>query len=191
MKSTCIIIISSLFLLTSLQAQKKRIHIQTKTLISASPTQVYEVLKSLEQFPKWSPFLVADPNQKNYVKGRDGEIGSSFHWEGVAEKSQGYQTLAKLKENEYLRFECSIAKPFQSKPVFEYHLRQTEQGLLLRQDFELKLSGFDYFMIKLFGVKKKMSETNQLGLDRLKQYVEGEPVPSMMESSIQTSDLDK
>lgn len=191
MKPTVVITLSLLFCSSILFAQKKHIHIQTKTIISASPSQVYEVIKSLEQFPEWSPFLVADPDQKNYVKGIDGEIASSFHWEGVAEKSQGYQTLAKLRENEYLRFECVISKPFKSTPVFEYQLEGNEQGVLVIQDFELKLSAFDHFMTKLFGVKKKMEETNQMGLERLKAYVEGELGPSSGEKLSQTSDLDK
>ena len=191
MKSTFVFTLSLLIFLSPLQAQNKSIQIETQSLISASPSQVYDVLKSLEQFPEWSPFLISDPDQKNYVEGRDGEIGSRFHWEGVAEKSQGYQTLAELKENEYIRFECVIEKPFKGNPVFEYQLAETEQGLLLTQNFELKLSGFDHFMIKLFGVKKKMKESNQIGLDRLKQYVEGELVPNLGEKDPQTSDLEK
>jgi len=151
---------------------KKSISIQSTQTIQATPQEVYNVLSELERYSEWSPFLVADPEQKNNVTGENGQVGSTFHWEGVAEKSQGSQTLTEIKNNEYLRMECTIEKPFKSNPVFEYRILETENGVEVVQDFSLQLSGFDNFMMKLFGVKKHMTTTNQLGLDRLKTLVE-------------------
>ncbi len=158
----------------SAEAQKKEVSISTYELINASSEEVFEVLRELERFTEWSPFLVEDPNQKNYVSGENGEIGSTFHWEGVEENSKGQQTLAALKEGEYVRMECDLEKPFKGQPIFEYYIQEDENGVELRQEFNLNVSGFSYFMIRLLGVKKKMAETNQVGLARLKSLVEKE-----------------
>ena len=92
----------------TLFAQQKVIRIVTTQKIEASSTAAFDLLRDFERFPEWSPFVVADPEQKNYVTGKTGQIGSAFHWEGVAEKSEGKQTLTALKDNEYLRMECEI-----------------------------------------------------------------------------------
>ncbi|MEL6924276.1 MAG: SRPBCC family protein [Bacteroidota bacterium] len=151
---------------------KKKMAITTTQYIKASPAEVYAILIQLERFPEWSPFVVADPEQKNYVSGSNGELGSTFHWEGVADKSKGYQTLAKVNPNSYVRMECTIEKPYESQPLFEYHLREIDGGTEVTQAFEVRVSGFSNFMMKLFGVKKQMKAANALGMERLKALVE-------------------
>jgi hypothetical protein len=155
-------------------AQKKVIAITSKVKIAAKPTEVFDVIRQLKRFPEWSPFLVTDPHQKYEITGTNGEIGSKYSWVGVDEKSKGNQTLAAMDGNKYVRMECLIEKPFEGKPVFEYFITENQNGVEVVQEFKLHLSGFSYFMTKLFGVKKKMIKTNQLGLDRLKGLVEKE-----------------
>jgi uncharacterized protein YndB with AHSA1/START domain len=156
----------------SASAQKKAISITTTEFISASKQEVFDAISHLERYPKWSPFLVTDPEQKHHVTGEDGKVGSTFHWEGVAEKSEGYQTMASVEGNEYIRMECTILKPFKGNPTFEYDLKEKNGGIEVVQAFNLKLSGFNHFMTKVFGVEKKMTTTNELGLKRLKEFVE-------------------
>lgn len=157
---------------TTLTAQKKSLSVTCDILIDAPIYEVYTTLKSLEDFNQWSPFVVEDPSQINYVEGENGQVGSIFYWEGVEEKSQGSQRLAELKENEYVKMNCDITKPFKGQPIFEYYLSQTEEGILVRQDFKLPMKRFPLFMAKLFGAKKDVRNTNQLGLQRLKEYIE-------------------
>ena len=154
--------------------QEKSISITTEIEINATKSEVYNLLKNLERYPEWSPFLVTDPNQKNSVTGNNGEVGSTFHWEGVDEKSKGFQTLSSLKRNDYIKFDCTMEIPFKGHPVFEYDIIEKDGAIVVAQHFNLHLSRFSYFMTKLFGVKKKMVETNKLGLERLKELIEKE-----------------
>ena len=156
----------------NVQAQKKANKITSKVTIDASQAETFNLLRSLERFPEWSPFVVTDPEQKNHITGVNGELGSTFHWEGVAEKSEGFQTLVAMEGEDYLRMECQIAKPYKSQPVFEYQLSEKTEGIEVVQVFTLETSGFSRFMMGLFGVKKKMSAMNQLGMDRLKALLE-------------------
>lgn len=160
----------------NVQAQKKAIKIVSKVVIDATVAETFNTLRSLERFTEWSPFVVTDPDQKNQVTGVNGELGSTFHWEGVAEKSEGFQTLAAMEGADYLRMECTISKPYKSQPIFEYQLIKKAEGVEVLQTFTLQSSGFSRFMMGLFGVKKKMSAMNQLGMDRLKTLLEKDKV---------------
>jgi Polyketide cyclase / dehydrase and lipid transport len=153
--------------------RKKVFSITSSVAVNANTSEVFNVLKDLNRFTQWSPFLVADPRQKNHVTGQSGEIGSTFHWEGVAEKSKGYQVLAAMEQRQYLRFECTMEAPFKSNPVFEYRLQEKDGQVVVVQDFSVNLNGFSSLMMSLFGVKKEMATTNHLGLERLKKLVEG------------------
>lgn len=154
-----------------LNAQKS-ITIVSQVWINGEQETVFNKLRSLEQFTDWSPFLVSDPEQKNWVEGIDGEIGSTFHWEGTAEKSAGFQKLVAMKEQNYLRMECEIFKPYQSQPTFEYELQEKNGKVQVVQTFTLRASGFNRFMMSLFGVKRKMKAINQMGMERLKSTIE-------------------
>ncbi|NET33542.1 MAG: hypothetical protein F6K19_16210 [Cyanothece sp. SIO1E1] len=151
---------------------QKAITIVSQVWIESDQAIVFKKLRSLEQFTDWSPFLVDDPEQKNWVEGTDGQIGSTFHWIGAAEKSEGFQKLAALKGQEYLRMECEISKPYKSQPTFEYQLQEKNGKTQVVQTFTLKASSFNRFMMSLFGVKRKMKAINQQGMERLKKAIE-------------------
>lgn len=151
---------------------QKAITIVSQVWIQGEQEQVFNKLRSLAQFTDWSPFLVSDPAQKNWVEGVDGQIGSTFHWEGATEKSEGVQKLVALKGQEYLRMECEIFQPYKSQPVFEYELKEKNGKVQVIQTFTLKASGFSRFMMSLFGVKRKMKAINQLGMERLQKAIE-------------------
>ena len=153
---------------------EKTMAIHTVIQVKATQEQAYTLLKSLRRFPEWSPFLVTDPKQKHYATGVDGEPGSTFHWEGVEERSKGFQTLVQAEGGNYLRFACTMEKPFAGHPVFEYRLVPKEGGVEVWQDFTIRLSPFSYFLTKILGVRKKMSATNKLGLERMKAVLESQ-----------------
>jgi len=169
-----LLVVSFLAITFTLTAQKKVIKVVTTQNIAASKTEAFDLIRNFERFPEWSPFVVTDPEQKNHVTGEAGQVGSVFHWEGVAEKSQGTQTLVAIEGNEYLRMECDITKPFKDQPTFEYQINSMENGIEIVQKFELKCSRFSFLMMKLFGVKKQIAESNKLGLDRMKTLLEKE-----------------
>ena len=151
---------------------EKSISIRSTIAVKTTRSQAFDLVRSLKRYPEWSPFLVTDPHQKNFVTGEDGRLGSAFHWEGVDEKSKGTQILERAEENVYVKFVCDMEKPFAGHPVFEYRLKDTDAGVEIQQDFNLQLSTFNYFLTKVFRVKSKMAATNRLGLERLQAILE-------------------
>ena len=57
----------------------KNIQIVKTVTIKASNQEVFDMVKYLKNFPKWSPFLAEDPTQKYEVKGTDGTVGAQYH----------------------------------------------------------------------------------------------------------------
>lgn len=148
------------------------IEITKQVTIDAPQQEVFDMVKHLKNYSKWSPFLEEDPEQKYEVKGQDGEVGVQFHWNGKGGKDIGYQEIVKINEPAFVGVQCTIEKPFKAKPTFNYSLSKTSRGILLTQEFRLKSGIGDAFFMWLFGAKKEMAKINERGLTLLKNYVE-------------------
>ena len=112
-----------------------------------------------------------DPKQKHEVKGIDGTIGAQYHWNENKGKDLGYQEIYTIKELEFISMKCDIQKPFVAKPTFDYTLTENKKGITLHQTFKLKSEIIDAFFMWLFGAKKEMEKTNQLGMELLKKAI--------------------
>jgi hypothetical protein len=154
------------------QANKlKSIQIEKKIVIKAVKKEVFDMVKYLNNFPQWSPFLAQDSTQKYEVKGIDGNIGAQYHWEGNKGKDLGYQEIVKIDELNYIAKKCNIQKPFVAKPTFEYYFTENSEGVEVKEVFKLESGLIDAFFLWLFGAKAEMEKTNQQGLDLLKNVV--------------------
>lgn len=158
----------------------KRITIRSTNFIQASKQQVFDQLRYMKNFPTWSPYKVEDPEQKYSISGVDGQVGATFHWEGVKEKSKGLQKIVKLIGNEQVNIECTITEPFQANPKFNYSLHEKNGGVEVIQDFEVEMPVPANIFGFIFNLKKKMAETNQQGLVLLKKVTESTPVTASL-----------
>lgn len=148
------------------------IQIVKSVTIKSSKEQVFDMVRYLKNFPKWSPFIAQDPAQKYEVKGTDGSVGAQYHWDGNMGKDLGYQEIVKVDTFTYIGMRCDIQKPFVAKPTFEYYFKETGNGIEVTQDFKLKSGLMDAFFMWLFGAKSEMEKTNQQGLNLLKKALE-------------------
>ena len=150
----------------------KSIQITTSTTIKGSKQEVFDMVKYLSNFPKWSPFLLQDPTQKYEVKGADGTVGAQYHWDGNKGKDLGYQEIVKIDELSFIGKKCDIQKPFVAKPTFDYNFSESNNGITVKEEFKLESGLVDAFFLWLFGAKAEMVKTNQQGLDLLKTAIE-------------------
>lgn len=153
-------------------SQLKQIEITNSVIINGSKKEVFDMVKYLNNFPKWSPFLAQDPGQKYMVKGEDGAIGAQYHWDGNDGKDLGYQELVKVNEYSAIAMRCDIQKPFVAHPSFEYSFAGQDGSVKVTQEFKLSSSMVDALFMWLFGAKGKMDATNELGMELLKKAVE-------------------
>ncbi len=150
----------------------KSIQIIKGVTIKGSKEEVFDMVRYLKNFPKWSPFLAEDPSQKYEVKGTDGTVGAQYHWDGNKGKDLGYQEIVKIDTFSYVGMKCDIQKPFVAKPSFEYYFTETANGIEVKQDFKVESGTVDAFFMWLFNAKAGMEKMNQNGLDLMKKAVE-------------------
>jgi hypothetical protein len=150
----------------------KSIKIITTTTIKGDKKTVFDMVKNLKEFPKWSPFLAQDPSQKYEIKGTNGAVGSQYHWVGNGGEDVGFQEITKIEEGRFIGKKCDIQKPFVAKPTFDYSFTETAQGVTVKETFKLESGQVDAFFLWLFGAKAEMVKTNQQGLDLLKKSIE-------------------
>ena len=150
----------------------KNIQIVKSVTINASKEEVFNMVRYLKNFPKWSPFLAEDPTQKYEVKGEDGMVGAQYHWDGNSGKDLGFQEIVKIDTFSFVGMQCDIQKPFVAKPTFDYYFTETANGIEVKQDFKVESELIPAFFMWLFGAKAEMEKTNQKGLDLLKKAIE-------------------
>jgi hypothetical protein len=150
----------------------KNIQIVKTVTIKGSKQEVFDMVKYLNNFPKWSPFLAEDPGQQYEVRGTDGSVGAQYHWVGNQGKDVGYQEIIKIDEQNAIWMRCDIQKPFVAKPSFDYYFTETGNGIEVKQDFKLQSGIVDAFFMWLFGAEREMEKTNEKGLALLKKAVE-------------------
>jgi Polyketide cyclase / dehydrase and lipid transport len=150
----------------------RSIQIVKTVTIQGTKQEVFDMVKYLKNFPKWSPFLAEDPAQKYEVKGTDGTMGAQYHWNGNKGKDLGYQEIRSIEEGKFIGMQCDIQKPFVAKPSFDYYFTETANGIEVKQDFKVNSTLPDAFLMWLFGAKAGMEKMNQQGLELLKKAVE-------------------
>jgi hypothetical protein len=148
------------------------IQIVKSVTIKGTKTEVFDMVRYLKNFPKWSPFLAQDPKQKYEVKGTDGAVGAQYHWDGNEGKDLGYQEIVKIDTFTFVGMQCDIQKPFVAKPTFDYTFKETSNGIEVTQDFKVQSGLIDALFMWLFGAKADMEKMNMQGLDLLKAAVE-------------------
>jgi Polyketide cyclase / dehydrase and lipid transport len=176
MKMIIAIIIAALVAFISFGLYKasslKNIQIVKSVTINGSKEEVFNMVRYLKNFPKWSPFLAEDPTQKYEVKGDDGMVGAQYHWDGNNGKDLGFQEIVKIDTFSFVGMQCDIQKPFVAKPTFDYYFTETANGIEVKQDFKVESDLLPAFFMWLFGAKAEMEKTNQKGLDLLKKAIE-------------------
>lgn len=150
----------------------RSIQIEKSVTINAPMAEVFDMVKYLGNFPKWSPFLAQDPKQQYEVKGTDGTVGAQYHWNGNGGKDIGFQEIVRIDEGKFVGMRCDISKPFVAKPTFDYHFSQQANAVVVKQDFRLESGLVDAFFMWLFGAKAEMEKTNQQGMDLMKKALE-------------------
>jgi hypothetical protein len=151
----------------------KTIIIEKKVAINSTKEMVFDMVRYLSNFPKWSPFLALDPAQKYHITGTDGEPGAKYHWDGNNGKDLGYQEIIKVQPHTVISMKCDIQKPFVAHPTFDYSFKEVGSAIEVTQVFKLNSGLVDALFMMLFGAKKEMEAMNQKGLELLKTATEG------------------
>lgn len=147
----------------------------TKSIsIQASPEKVYAIISDYQHWPKWSPWLITEPDVKVEVK----TGGKEYNWQG---KRTGSGEMKMIKENPSQRLDMIIhfLKPWKSTAPVWFELKQQGQATEVTWGMTGSLPFFMFFMTKMMTAYIGMDY--ERGLLMLKDYVETGSVPSKLD----------
>lgn len=143
---------------------------RTKT-INAPIEKVYNSLKNMGEWPKWSPWLIMDP--KATVDVNDQE--DYYEWEGKRVGS-GNMRVVNSAVNKYIDYDLTFLKPWKSSAKVKMELKPDGDQTVVTWHMDSSLPFFMFWMKNM--MKAFIGNDYERGLNLLKDYIEDGEVHS-------------
>lgn len=148
-------------------------HINKSIRINASPEEVHKVISDFHSWPKWSPWLISEPEAKVTIR----EDGQYYEWEGKRVGS-GNMTILEQNSNS-VKYDLTFLKPWKSKAKVGFKINSHEDHSHVSWTMDSSLPFFMFFMKKTMETYVGMDYDR--GLKMLKEYIEDGKIKSQME----------
>lgn len=143
-------------------------HIDRSILIKAPIKQVRESLCDYQQWPKWSPWLIIEPDTQLNFNDEQGLIGAVYDWKGEL-TGEGSMMLTNISDNK-LDMDLFFLKPFKSTAKVCFDLEEEAEATKVTWSMDSKLPFFLFWMVK--HIKAYIGMDYERGLKMLKDYLE-------------------
>lgn len=138
--------------------------------VQAPVETVQTALQRFEDWPQWSPWLIADPDAEVTV---DAD-GKGYRWRGDL-VGAGSMTLLDSPSAGTLRYDLEFIKPWKSHADVRFELKATREGTEVVWAMDSSLPIFMFWMKKLMVAMIGMDYDR--GLVMLKDWLETDAVP--------------
>ncbi len=149
-------------------------HVVRSITIKVSKENLISSLSNYKEWPKWSPWLIMEPETKLEFNDKQGETGAFYSWSGDM-IGEGEMILCD-KSDSQLVMQLEFIRPFKSQARVEFHIR--EDG----EQCELSWHMYGKLPFYLLPMKKKVTAwiamDYERGLLMLKEYMEDHKVSS-------------
>ena len=142
--------------------------ISRSTVIDADIASVRSLITDFNQWNRWSPWTIAEPDCKISVEGYDGEPGHMMCWDGEIIGS-GTNTLVELDDS-ILRYDLVFLKPFKSKAAVSFELERSGDSTKVTWNMDSSMPFFLFFMVNM--MKALIEMDYDRGLRMLKEIAE-------------------
>ena len=172
-----LVIVVSLFL-------PKEYKYETKVIIKAPVSSVYEEVNNLKNWRKWDPWIARDTNAIETFSGSEMGAGQVREWKSEKrDVGNGKMEIVESEENSYQKNALYFAGS--DEPTYsEWFFVETDEGTEVTWKMEFSM-GFNPVMIiwsKAMESNMKTSFIN--GLNNLKELVEAKPVEEAFDPEI-------
>ena len=147
---------------------------QTITIDQSCAT-IMDFLADFRNWPKWSPWLILEPNCAIQFEGIQGEAGAAYQWSGEL-IGAGTMTLVE-KDVDNLNIALEFLSPFKSKAQVNFEVVQTNNSCVVTWSMNSTLPWFFFFMKSM--MKALIGMDFQRGLLMLKSQLETHTVLSL------------
>lgn len=140
--------------------------------IALEPEQIFPSVASFENRAEWDPWLSADSTATATIESKQGYVGSTYAWEGVAVGS-GMMEVISFEENKYIESHLWFGAAEEPATV-EWTFQQVDGGTQLvwsfTQDTKYPIGKLGMIFGKMF-----LENSFNTGLEQLKQLMEANP----------------
>jgi len=148
--------------------------IEKSVMIKASPSDIYEQLKKLDHFNKFSVWAQQDSSAVYTLKGNDGTVGATSAWKGDPEISgEGSITITALEPNKKVEHDLIFTRPRKGKAHSSFSLVETERNnTKVTWTFNLDTPRPWNIFNLFYSLDKEMGKDFETGLATLKLLIE-------------------
>lgn len=151
--------------------------LERSIVIERPADMIYPVISTMKSFNEWSPWFTIDPETKYTYEGPESGVGAKMSWESDhPDVGAGSQWIIAAKENE----EVNLQLDFGMGGVYltDMILSPVENGTEVNWVYEYEDIGLmGAFFVGVMDVEAMVGGNYETGLQQLKEYVEGMPMP--------------
>jgi predicted transcriptional regulator YdeE/uncharacterized protein YndB with AHSA1/START domain len=148
--------------------------VQRSIAIKAPAQNVFEALNHFENWPKWSPWLILEPEATVTVA----EDGKFYDWSGQRVGS-GEMKIIHEKENERIDYDLTFLSPWKSHAKVSFLLDEEETHTNVHWTMDSSIPWFMFWMAK--SMAGFIGMDYERGLKLLKDFVEKGAVESKLD----------
>jgi len=147
-------------------------HIERSITIKGDKQSVLNYAKSFKTTYEWTPWLDADKSVKITLGGADGEVGSSYEWDGNDEVGSGKQTIKTITDSSAI-IDLNFIRPFESSAVTFFKVKSiSNDSTQLSWGFDSEYNFMSSAMSVVMDFESMMNEQFDKGLGRIKKNLE-------------------
>ena len=149
-------------------------HVSRSISINAPLKTLKDSLKNFKEWPKWSPWLIMEPDAAVTYSDRQGQVGATYGWSGILVGAGSMELMS--VHDKLLEMELIFVKPFKSRAKVSFEFEA--EGDATKVTWHM-YGNLPFFM---FWMKEKMRTyigmDYERGLLMLKEYIETGSVAS-------------
>ena len=149
-------------------------HVERFIVIEKPIKDVRDSLKNFKEWPKWSPWVIMEPDVTLVYSDRQGQVGASYGWAGELIGAGGIELMEAGGDS--LKMEINFVKPFKSTADVGFDL--VSEGDVTKVTWYM--DGYlPFFLFWMTGkMKTFIGMDYERGLGMLKEYLETGSVAS-------------
>lgn len=151
---------------------RKKYHIERSIEIEAPREVVFEQIRLIKNYEKWSPWHDLDLNMKTSLEGEDGTVGTIYRWEGNEDAGKGSQRITAIHAPDRIDLEVSLLDPWKSSSPMFFTLEDKTPKTRVTWGFDM-IIGFPWNGLAMFtDVQTRVGKDYERGLGNLKKLCE-------------------
>ncbi|WP_295418261.1 SRPBCC family protein [Sulfurovum sp.] len=149
-------------------------HVERSISIHAPLQKVKDTLRDFKQWPKWSPWIIMEPDATLAYSDRQGQVGATYGWSGTL-VGAGSMELMEVNDR-HLTMQIVFVKPFRSTVSIGFDLDEEGEFAKVTWHMDGRLPFFMFWMTEK--MKTYIGMDYERGLSMLKEYLETGAVAS-------------